>query len=147
MLLLTMNPNYLLRDDLEYELASRGLSSFGDVQWLRIIFRAVQADGIPSQASHLPQGSIEELYRWACVKLCELESLNEQLDRSLPTPVYRIIAKVATVKNRVRHLDALCPEVAGNLQLDVSSLISRLAAVKLVLLPRSAEKREGILLS
>ena len=90
-----MYPNYLLRDELEYELASRGLSSAGDVQWLHKIFRAVQADGVPSQASHLPQGSIEVMYRSVCVKVGELEGLNEQLDKSLPTPVARISTRVA----------------------------------------------------
>ena len=66
---------------------TRGLSSSGDVQWLRKIFLAVQADVVPIQASHLPQARIEEMYRSTCVKLGELEKLKVQLDRNLPMPV------------------------------------------------------------
>jgi hypothetical protein len=93
----------------------------------------VQAGGVPSQASHLPQASIKEMYRSICDKLGELEKLKEQLDRHLPMPVSRIVTRIAHVKNRVRHLETLCPEVAGNLQMDVPSLISRLTAASLII--------------
>lgn len=77
------------------------------------------------------------MYRAVCVKVGELEGLNEQLDKSLPTPVARISTRVAHVRNRIRHLEILCPEVAGNLQMDDSSLSSWLTAVERVLLPAS----------
>ena len=44
-----INPNYLTRDELEYELMSRGVTTAGDVQTLRKIFRAIQSEDVPSQ--------------------------------------------------------------------------------------------------
>jgi hypothetical protein len=87
------------------------------------------------------------MYRSVCVKVGELEGLNEQLDKSLPTPVARISTRVAHVRNRIRHLESLYPEVAGNLQMDVSSLSSRLTAVEQVLQPASECIHETAFLS
>jgi hypothetical protein len=70
-----INPNYLLRNELQYELASRGLNSSGDVQFLRKIFRVVQADGVPSLAIYLAQGSFEDMYRCAYSKLGGIRSM------------------------------------------------------------------------
>lgn len=125
-----MNPNYLLRDELQYELASRGLNSSGDVQFLRKILRVVLADGVPSLASYLAQSSFDDLYRCACSKLGELEALYNQLEKGALPPVSRMRTRIAHFWNRIRHLEDLCPEVAGNQRDEVSSLAARLAAVE-----------------
>ena len=130
-----INPNYLLRNELQYELASRGLNSSGDVQFLRKIFRVVQADGVPSLASYLAQGSFEDMYRCACSKLGELEALYNQLEKGALPPVSRLRTRIAHFWNRIRHLEDLCPEVAGNQRDEVSSLAARLAAVEREFLP------------
>ena len=130
-----MNPNYLLRDELQYELASRGLNSSGDVQFLRKIFRVVQTDGVPNLASYLAQGSFEDMYRCACSKLGELEALHNQLEKGSVPPVPRMRTRITHIWNRIRHLEDLCPEVAGNQQVEVSSLSARLAAVEREFLP------------
>jgi len=42
-----MNPNFLLKDELQYELKNCGNSSDADVQTLHKLFRSVVAEGLP----------------------------------------------------------------------------------------------------
>jgi hypothetical protein len=51
-----------VRDELDYKLASRGVCGLGEVRLLRKTFHAVQAGGVTSQASNLPQGKVDEMY-------------------------------------------------------------------------------------
>jgi len=46
-----MNPNFLLKDELLYELCSRGISSEADVQTLRRLFRSVVSEDLPVDLS------------------------------------------------------------------------------------------------
>ena len=48
-----MNPNYLLRDELVYELAIRGVNLTEDVQLLCGLFRSVLAEDIPVTPKNL----------------------------------------------------------------------------------------------
>ena len=49
--LFSMNPNFLLKDELLYELCSRGISSEADVQTLRRLFRSVVSEDLPVDLS------------------------------------------------------------------------------------------------
>ena len=57
-----MNPNHLLKEELQYELLVRGINSDSDVHTLRKLFRAVVADKVPCDLRNLTTHSVEELY-------------------------------------------------------------------------------------
>jgi hypothetical protein len=70
-----MNPNYLLKDELVYELEVRGITSETDVATLRKLFRMVIAEGIGVQINNLRTANIDELYSPIVSKINELQSL------------------------------------------------------------------------
>jgi hypothetical protein len=49
----SMNPNYSLKEEIEYELHICGISIEGDVQLLRKIFPSVVTESIPTDLTHL----------------------------------------------------------------------------------------------
>jgi hypothetical protein len=55
-----MNPNFLLKDELQYELKIRGINSEADIQTLRKLFRSVVAEGLPIDLCNLYSLSVEE---------------------------------------------------------------------------------------
>jgi hypothetical protein len=65
----------------------------------------------------------------------ELEAWYNQLEKGALPPVSRLRTRIAHFWNRVRHLEDLCPEVAGNQRDEVSSLAGRLEAVEREFLP------------
>jgi hypothetical protein len=70
-----MNPNYLLKDEILYELAIRGIVSEADVPALRKLFRAVIAEGVRFQISYLQAVNVNELYSQIISKTNESQSL------------------------------------------------------------------------
>jgi hypothetical protein len=62
-----MNPNYLYKDELEYELGTRCVSSLGDVQLLRKILRSIQAEEVPSNIQNLWKFDVGN-----CLRVCKI---------------------------------------------------------------------------
>ena len=56
----SMNPNYLLKDELQYELSVRGISGDSDVQTLRELFRSVVAEKVQVDLRNLSTQSVED---------------------------------------------------------------------------------------
>jgi hypothetical protein len=69
-----MNPNILLKDDLQYELGIHGISSDVDVQTLRKLFRSMVSMDLPVELSNLISLSVEDLYGSVASKSVELQS-------------------------------------------------------------------------
>jgi hypothetical protein len=68
-----MNPNYLLKKELQYELLIRGINSEGDAQTLHKLFRSVYSKSVPVYLSGLSILSVQELYQSTAHKICELQ--------------------------------------------------------------------------
>jgi hypothetical protein len=62
-----MNPNYLLKDELEFELRVRGISSFRDVSLLRKRVRSAISSFLPTQPEEILSGDAQEDFR-LCVR-------------------------------------------------------------------------------
>ena len=58
----SMNTNFLLKDELQYELNIRGINSEADVQTLRKLFRSVVAEGLRIDLCNLYSLSVEEIF-------------------------------------------------------------------------------------
>jgi hypothetical protein len=125
-----MNPNYLLKEELEYELRIRGIYSQGDLKILRKIFRSVTSEDVPIKLENL--GEINTLEQWECIcfKVAELERLVDN-----PSSNYAKLS--ARVKTRVKHLTDRLSHVRslGPLPVEVSTSaidvhISRLTEIE-----------------
>jgi hypothetical protein len=58
-----MNPNYLLKDELQYELLVTGIKSEADVQTLRKLFRLVFSENVRVELTGLGILKVQELYQ------------------------------------------------------------------------------------
>jgi hypothetical protein len=67
-----MNPNNLLRDELEYELHIRGIHTEGDVHVLRKIFRSVISEAVPIRPDILGEVELRELVVGISLEVSEL---------------------------------------------------------------------------
>jgi hypothetical protein len=99
-----MNTNYLLEDELAYELACRGVKSTGDVQVFRKCFPSIHADDVLTNITNLGGVNMAEMYNLVCVKLGELDNMASQLNSTQPLPVNRIVKRVVHLRNRLKHL-------------------------------------------
>jgi pullulanase/glycogen debranching enzyme len=70
-----MNPNYLFKDELLYELAIRGFTIEGDVPTLRKVFRYVVSVEQPRDLSYLKAVGVNDLYATTASKVAELQVL------------------------------------------------------------------------
>jgi hypothetical protein len=102
-----MNPIYLLKDELQYELSIRGISSDSDVQTLRKLFRSIVAEGLPVDLRNLSTQSVEELYERAASKTLDLQSMvtQQKSDLALLTP--RCRTRISHLRGRLLHLTNL----------------------------------------
>ena len=98
-----MNPNFLLKDELLYELGIRGISSNADVQTLRRLFRSGVSEGLPVDLSKVSSLSIEELYASTVSKIVELQNQVTQSKSALfHTPRFR--TRISHLRGRLVHL-------------------------------------------
>ena len=122
-----MNPNYLSKDELSYELGIRGIVEDTDTQNLRKLFRRVLTRELPLQWDFLTPQRTEELYSVISTKVHELQ---EWLTRESPKPTdfaSRVKTRVRHLKDRLAHLTAagLC---TSNQELEVrEALLSQLS--------------------
>ena len=102
-----MNPNFLLKDELQYELKIRGINSEADVQTLRKLFRSVVAEGLPSDLCNLYSLSVEELFGSVASKIVELQGLVTQQKSDSSSLTSRFSTKIAHLRGRLIHLATL----------------------------------------
>jgi hypothetical protein len=67
-----MNPNYLYKDELTYELGVRGINSNADTHVLRRLFRSLVVEQAIVERSYLCGRGFDELYQVALKKILEL---------------------------------------------------------------------------
>jgi hypothetical protein len=68
-----MNSNYLLKDELVYELAIRGIREEADFPKLRKLFRSAITRGLPVDIQYLREFESQELYERIAIKVRELQ--------------------------------------------------------------------------
>ena len=69
-----MNPNCLLKDELQYELCIRRISSEFDVQTLPKLFLSLVSEGLPVDLSNSRWLVVEDLYGSVASKIVELQA-------------------------------------------------------------------------
>jgi len=102
--LFSMNPNFLLKDELLYELCICGISSDADVQTLHKLFRSVVSEDLLVNLSKVSSLGVEELYASVVSKIVELQNQVTQpkLGLSLLTPGFR--TRISHLRGRLVHL-------------------------------------------
>jgi hypothetical protein len=86
-----MNPNFLLKDELVYELAIRGITSEGDTSLLRKLFRSIDTTEVQIQQEFFKSVSLDNWFSVIHTKICELQKL-----------IVQGISTTAVVEPRVR---------------------------------------------
>ena len=102
-----MNPNFLLIDELQYELKIRGINSEADVQILRKLFRSLVAKGFPIDLCNLYSLSVEELFGCVASKIVELLDLVTQQNLYLSSLTQRFSTNITHLRGRLIHLATL----------------------------------------
>jgi len=108
-----MNPNYLLKEELRYELLVQGINSDSDVHTLRKLFRAVVADKVPCDLCNLSTQSVKELYELVVNKTLELQALIKQQEAELTLLAPRFRMRLSHLRGRLLHLTELDPSASG----------------------------------
>jgi hypothetical protein len=70
-----INPNFLLKDELQYKLGIRGISSEGEISVLLKLFRSVTSRLFTFQLDYLKSVSVDVWCSCIELKICELQSL------------------------------------------------------------------------
>ena len=104
-----MNPNYLLKDELQYELFVLGPNSDSDFQTLRKLFRSVVAEKVPVDLYNLNTESVEELYECVVNKTLELQALITQQKSELALLTPRFRTRLSHLRGRLLQLTELDP--------------------------------------
>ena len=87
----SMNRNYLLKDELQYEVCARGISSVSDVQTLRKLFRSLVTEKVPVDLRNLSTQSVEELHECVANMTLQLHALitQQKSELALLAPRFR----------------------------------------------------------
>jgi hypothetical protein len=101
-----MNPNYLGKDNLLYELRIRGITSGAEIQSLRKLYRSVVARDLPVDVSHLRGLSVGELSERVLNKIHEFQAVVTQSETALPGLVARVRTKILHLRGRLSHIEA-----------------------------------------
>jgi hypothetical protein len=99
-----MNPNFLYRDELEYELGLRRFKTEGDAPQLRKSFRSEIKGNEKLQWDYLTSASA---VKWICeieVKICELQDIVKQSAGSLISVLPRARTRLLHLRGRLSHL-------------------------------------------
>jgi hypothetical protein len=102
-----MNPSFLLKDELQYELRISGISSDADIRTLRKLFRSVVLRDLPVDLSNLNSLRVEDLYGSVASKIIELQSLLTQTKSSLSLLTPRLRSRISHLRGRLTHLTTL----------------------------------------
>ena len=104
LLLYVMNPNFLLKDEVLYELGIRGITSDADVHTLRKLFPSVAAEDLPVDSNKVSSLGTEELYTIIVSKIFELQDQVTKPKLSLSLSTSRFKTRIAHLKGRLLHL-------------------------------------------
>ena len=101
-----MNPNYLFKDELLYELGIRGIHSDAHTLGLRKLLRTIASRELPLQFDYLNSRCVEEWYSIFTIKISELQSFVTQTVHSLALAIPRVRTKLLHLRSRLCHLTA-----------------------------------------
>jgi hypothetical protein len=118
-----MNANYLLKDELSYELGVRGFRTEADTQVLRKRFRSCGTEDFVVDISYLCERGFRELYSKASEKIYALQDSVERQPRN----VSRWQTRVQHLKGRLTHLTYAELQLTEAEQRSVRTLLGLLA--------------------
>jgi hypothetical protein len=101
-----MNPNYLTKEELLYELGVRGISCTEDIDSLRRTFRAVYLRDVPIDLQSFDSACVEEWIALLSSRIYELQGFVEKLESQPVLSVSRIQTQVLHIGGRVKHLES-----------------------------------------
>jgi hypothetical protein len=101
-----MNPNFLSKEELLYELRARGISSSAGVQELRKLFRSLCFRDLPLCLDFLATVRVEELILLFENYLSELQALVNQPRSTIFSVEPRFRMRLEHFRNRLHHLEA-----------------------------------------
>jgi hypothetical protein len=123
-----MNPNHLLKDELEYELRVRGIVGAGEVYLLRKQLRQAISSCYPALPEKFLTGDVREDFGICVQKLRDLEHYCNDADRSCPLVAARIKSRCLHLLARFQSLSKWETSVAlPVLEKEVQGSISRLS--------------------
>jgi len=138
-----MNPNHLLKDELQYELSARGISSDSDVQTLRRLFRSVVAEKLPVDLRNLSTQSVEELYECAVNMTLQLQALITQQKSELVLLAPRFRTRLSRRRGRLLHLTELDRSASGFTTSKYQQVRDRLHCIEINLAKMDVADRTG----
>lgn len=125
-----MNPNYLLKDELQYELLARGITSDCDVQTLRKLFRSLVAEKLQVELGNLRSQSVDDLYECVQHKVLELQDLITQHRSELVLLAPRFRTRLSHLRGRLRHLTELNPGASDKITAQYQYVRERLDSIE-----------------
>jgi hypothetical protein len=99
-----MNPDYLRRDEIEYELKVRGINCDVDVRELRKVFRANISRSLSLCLEEVFSAPVEEILDGISSKISELQDLFEKSSATLQKVTSRITTRDLHLRGRLVHL-------------------------------------------
>ena len=100
-----MNPKYLSKEELIYELSLRGINTDEEVQWLRKLFRTVVGRDVVPEARRLRGWDINELYSYAERKIHELQEAVSKPETPRSVSLSRVCTRLLHLRGRVHLLE------------------------------------------
>jgi len=101
-----MNPNFLLKDKLLYELCIRGISSDADVQTLHRLFRSVMLEGLSVDLTKVSSLGVE-MYARDASNITELQNQVTQPKAGLSSLIPHFRTQISHLKGCLIHLTNL----------------------------------------
>jgi hypothetical protein len=121
-----MNPNYLYKNELTYELGVMGINSNADTHVLRRLFRSLVVEQTVVEPSYLCGRGSDEFSQVALKKILELQELVERQNRNL-SPLQ---TRVQHLRARVAHLETAEIQESASEQVLVNNLFDLLADIE-----------------
>jgi hypothetical protein len=100
-----MNPNFLLKDELLYELGIRGISSRADTSSLRKTFRTVCSRELSWHFEYLESATAEDWVSLVTPRIFELQNL-VKTSGSVLVLEWRVSTRILHLRGRLLHLEA-----------------------------------------
>ena len=93
-----MNLNYLLKDELQYELRVRGIKSDAQLQTLRKSLRSAISEGVVVNLNAITRKDIPDFLQAVVKKIVELQAIVELEYSDTPKVVTGVRARLSHVK-------------------------------------------------
>jgi len=98
-----MNPNYLFKDELLYDLGIRGILSDAHNLGFRKSLRTLASRELPLQFDYLNSRCVKEWYSIVTIKISELQSFVTQTVHTSALAIPRVRTKLLRLRSRVCH--------------------------------------------